>query len=112
VSDERTQAEAVLQVQHLVRALRASGWDFAMVSLWRRDEGPNVFHGAGASYWEASRAILPAVPRIADNTRVLARELDEAHRLTGAPDVADGCSQVIDGTSVDERARRAREGAG
>jgi hypothetical protein len=109
MSDARTQALAVVQVDNFVRALRAAGWDFALVSIWRADGAALVFHGAGASGWEASTAILPAVPRIADNLRVLARELDEAHRMSGAPET-DGCTHVVGGTVVDERARRARKG--
>ena len=112
MSDPVVQAIAAHEVQRLVRGLRALGWDFAAVSLWKADGSSVVLHGAGASGWEASTAIVEAVPRIADNLRLLARELDEAHRMSGAPEVVHGCSHVIGGTVVDERARRAREGAG
>lgn len=106
MSDARTQALAVDAVQQVVRGLRELGWDFALVSIWRHDGSHVVFHGAGASGWEASTRITPAVPRIADNLRVLARELDEAHRLSGAPEIVHGCTQVVGGTVVDERAKR------
>jgi hypothetical protein len=110
MSDPRTQAVAAMQVQQLVHALREAGWDFALVSIWRHDGSAVVFHGAGASGWEASTRITPAVPRIADNLRVLAHELDEAHRLSGAPEVVHGCTQVVGGTVVDVRAERAKRG--
>lgn len=112
MSDARTQAAAVAHVQQALRALRVVGWDFALVSIWRHDGTPIVFHGAGASGWEASTVIMEAVPRIADNLRVLARELDEAHRMSGAPEVVHGCSQVVSGTVVEQRAERIKRGGG
>lgn len=112
VSDARTQAVAAMQVERLVGELRAAGWDFALVSIWRQDGSAVVFHGSGASGWEASTRITPAVPRIADNLRVLARELDEAHRLSGAPEVVHGSTHVVGGTVVEMRAERIKRGDG
>jgi hypothetical protein len=106
--EAETQARAILQVEQVVRALRVAGWDFVAVSLWRNVAGDHV-HGAGASMFEVTKTLTAGLPRLADNLRVLARELDDAHRASGLPEMLDGYTHVVGGTTVD--ARRERGGA-
>lgn len=109
MNTDETQALARWQVLQLLRALRAAGWDFVAISLWAEVPGAGV-HGAGSSTFEVSRAMTPALPRLADNLRVLASELDAAHRMSGAPEILDGYTHVVGGTTVDERSRRGGAG--
>lgn len=101
-SEAEAQEHARWQVKQIVRALRSCGWDFVAVSLWRNVVADYV-HGAGASMFEVTKALTPSLPRLADNLRVLARELDAAHRSSGAPEVTDGYTHVVGGTTVDAR---------
>jgi hypothetical protein len=101
---------AALQVQFMVNALRAAGWDFAAVAVWHALEGAapgSVSLAAGASMFELARHMLPGAPRMADNLRALADEIDAAHRQSGDPEVTEGYTHTIAGSRIDEVARRA-----
>lgn len=90
---EATQRIAISQIEELLKALMVAGWDFAAVSLWRRTSGDAG--GAGASTFDVRTSMLPALPRLADNLRVLARELDDLHRKSGAAEMLEGYTHVI-----------------
>jgi hypothetical protein len=104
---DAVQARAVETVNQLVDALRALGWDFAAVSVARctvLDDGSTTMPGASA--FDAERAVMPALPHLADNLRALARQLDTHYARSGCPVRADGYTHVVDSIDV----RRARGG--
>lgn len=108
--ENETQHLAKWQVDQLITGLRRAGWDFVAVSLWRRTSpGPDgLGAGAGASGWECSTEMIPALPRLADNLRVLARELDELQAHSGMPEIIDAYTQVIEGVAT--RVAKTKEG--
>lgn len=106
---DAVQAQAIAVVEHLTAMLRAKGWDFVAVSIARGmllDDGTATL--PGATTFEAAPHIMPAIPALADNLRVLARELDAHYTGSGCPTRADGYSHVIDSVAVREK----RGGAG
>lgn len=106
MSEAEAQALAAMQAQLMVNALRAAGWDFACVSVWNR----SVDGFAGASNFDLPRELTPSLPLLAENLRALAREMDDAHRMSGCTERVYGSTQVVSGTTVD--ARRKLGGAG
>lgn len=89
------QALATRQIEKILSEALAGGWDFAAVSLWRRLESHEGGGGAGASTFDVRRSVMPALPRIADNLRVLADQLDALHRESGAREIIEGYTHVI-----------------
>lgn len=109
--EARMQAHAMATVNQVALLLRQAGWEFVAVSIARAMVLPDgTATIPGASTYETLEGLTPALPSLADNLRVLARELDEAYARSACRTRAEGYTHVVSGNGVD--ARRERGGAG
>jgi hypothetical protein len=109
---EQLELLGAMQVIGLVETLRIRGrWTFALVSVWGLTDEQGL---AGATFWDAPKALAGALPRLADTMRGVARDLDDAARVAGGPEWEAGSQQTVGGTVVDARARALflRDGGG
>jgi hypothetical protein len=107
--EARVQRLAAWQVQEVVNGLRFGGWPFVAAIVYgkKRDDDGNHDGLAGASYFDAPASLMGALPIFADAARALARTIDDAHRVSGAPAwTGDSWSHAMSGSAIDAKAAR------
>jgi hypothetical protein len=98
---EATHERAVRVAEDTVAALRATGWDFAAVSVAvALPLGGGKATAPGASRFDGDPRLMQAFPHLADALRVMARELDDAHKRSGQPERETGYHHVQERPAV------------
>jgi hypothetical protein len=77
--------------------LRRAGWDFVaiVVSRCQFDESTGHVLAPGATFYSASERMMPALPREADNLRMVAGLCDEAFRKSGCREATEASTEDV-----------------
>jgi len=94
---EREQMRAAALVDQLGCSLREAGWDFVaiVISRCQFDETTGHVLAPGATFYSASPRMMPALPREADNLRMVAGICDEAFRKSGCREATESSTEDV-----------------
>lgn len=94
---EREQMRAAEHVDKIGSALRLAGWDFVaiVISRCQFDETTGHVLAPGATFYSATDRMMPALPREADNLRMVADLCDEAFRKSGCREATESSIEDV-----------------
>ena len=94
---EREQLRAAQYLDKIGSEMRRAGWDFVaiVISRCQFDETTGHILAPGATFYSASRGMMPALPREADNLRMVADLCDEAFRKSGCREATESSTEDV-----------------
>ncbi len=94
---EREQMRAAEVLDKVGSDLRRAGWDFVAIVISRCQFDAATGHvlAPGATFYSAGAIMVPALPREADNLRMVADLCDEAFRKSGCREATESSTEDV-----------------